>query len=179
MSQHNPGLYERAGGDEDGAEHNGAGRSMAKMREEGKTPWMPADEYGRSLKGFTLNLLVRNVPRSVAFCREVLQAQAVYSDADFAVMRRDCRGAMVEWMLHADHTYGAHPLLSLTGDGVVRGAGAEFRLHGVDPDQAAAAAARRGDTILSPPADKPHGTREAFIADPDGYIWVPDIPLPA
>ena len=119
---------------------------MVSKRAEGQKPWMSADDYGRSLKGFTLNLLVRNVPRSVDFCREVLEAQVIYADADFAVMRRDCRGSAVEWMLHADHTYGDHPLLSLTGDGAIRGAGAEFRLHGVDPDRAAAAATRRGDT---------------------------------
>ena len=152
---------------------------MVSKREEGQKPWMAADAYGRSLTGFTLNLLVRNVPRSVEFCREVMGAQVIYSDADFAVLRRDCRGVTVEWMLHADHTYGDHPLLGLTGDGVIRGAGAEFRLHGVDPDGAAAAAQRLGHTVLSPPMDKPHGTREAFIADPDGYIWVADVPLPA
>ena len=37
---------------------------------------MPADEYGRSLKGFTFNLLVRNVARSVDFCREVLRRRS-------------------------------------------------------------------------------------------------------
>jgi hypothetical protein len=26
-------------------------------------------------------------------------------------------------------------------------------------------------------ADKAHGLREAYIGDPDGYIWVPDMPL--
>jgi len=152
---------------------------MVSKREEGRMPWMAADEYGRSLKGFSLNLLVRDVPRSVAFCRDVLEAQVVYGDADFAVLRRDCRGVAVEWMLHADHTYSDHPLLSLTGDGAIRGAGAEFRLHGLDPDRAAAAAMRLGHTVLAPPMDKPHGTREACIADPDGYIWVADVPLPA
>jgi len=25
--------------------------------------------------------------------------------------------------------------------------------------------------------DKPHGLREAYLIDPDGYIWVPDTPL--
>jgi hypothetical protein len=63
---------------------------MVSKREEGQKPWMAADDYGRSLKGFTLNLLVRNVPRSVDFCRGV-GAQAVYADADFAVAARSRR----------------------------------------------------------------------------------------
>jgi catechol 2,3-dioxygenase-like lactoylglutathione lyase family enzyme len=150
---------------------------MASKRPDDQKPWMAADEYGRSLAGFSLNLLVRDVARSADFARQVLGAAVIYRDADFAVLRRDCRGVAVEWMLHADHTYGAHPLLGLTGDGAIRGAGAEFRLHGVDPDEAAAAATRLGHAVLTPPADKPHGTREAYIADPDGYIWVPDRPL--
>ena len=31
---------------------------------------------------------------------------------------------------------------------------------------------------LAEAADKPHGLREAFIFDEDGYLWVPDIPTP-
>ena len=138
-------------------------------------PWMPAPAYGRSLRGLGLNLLVRDIARSVAFQRDVLGAETVYSDPDFAVLRL----AGAEWMLHADHTYAEHPLLALTGDGAVRGAGAEIRLHGCDPDRAAAAAARLGHTVLAPPADKPHGLREAYLVDPDGYVWVPDVALPA
>jgi uncharacterized glyoxalase superfamily protein PhnB len=80
-------------------------------------------------------------------------------------------------MLHADHTYGGHPLLALTGDGAVRGAGIELRLHDHDPDRAADAATRLGYTVLGAASDKPHGLREAYIADPDGYVWVPDRPL--
>ena len=76
-------------------------------------------------------------------------------------------------MLHADHTYGEHPLLALTGDGAIRGAGAELRLYGIDPDAAEARARARGDTVLADSADKPHGLRECFLADPDGYVWVP------
>lgn len=135
-------------------------------------PWMPAAAYGRSLTGLTVNLLVRDIALSLLFQREVLDATTVYHDADIAVLRH---GA-AEWMLHADHTYGEHPLLALTGDGMVRGAGAELRLHGRDPDAAAAAARRLGFTVLAPPADKPHGLREAYIADRDGYVWVPDLP---
>ena len=32
-------------------------------------------------------------------------------------------------------------------------------------------------TVLQAPADKPHGLREAYIVDPDGYVWVPDVPI--
>jgi len=142
-----------------------------------KQPFMAADDYGRSLTGLTLNLLVREVARSVSFYRQVLGAEVVHDDADFAVLRFRGPKGEAEWMIHADRTYHAHPLLSLTGDGAVRGAGAEFRLHGCDPDLAGRRAAGRGDTILAQPADKPHGVREVFIADPDGYIWVPDSPL--
>jgi len=146
---------------------------MVKKRGD-RAPWMPAPEYGRSLRGLSVNLLVRDVARAVAFAREVLGAEAVYADADFAVLRR---GA-AEWMLHADHTYADHPLLALTGDGALRGAGLEIRLHDHDPDAAAAKAAALGYSVLAGAADKPHGLREAYIADPDGYVWVPDRPLP-
>ena len=145
---------------------------MAKMRGE-QEPWMTAPDYGRSLRGLSINLLVKEVPRAIAFAREVLGATLVYGDADFAVLRRE--GA--EWMLHADHTYGNHPLLALTGDGALRGAGVEIRLHDHDPDGAAAKAESLGYTVLAAAADKPHGLREAYIADPDGYVWVLDSPL--
>jgi catechol 2,3-dioxygenase-like lactoylglutathione lyase family enzyme len=149
---------------------------MAKKRTPDQQPWMAAPEYGRSLQGLSVNLLVRDVARAVAFQREVLGATVVYSDADFAVLRRELPGGQAEWMLHADHTYGDHPLLGLTGDNALRGVGAELRLHGCDPDAAAAAAERLGFTVLARPADKPHGLREAYLVDPDGYVWVPDVP---
>ena len=82
-------------------------------------PWMPAPDYGRSLRNLTVNLLVRDIAAALPFHREVLGAEVVYSDPDFAVLRY----GEVEWMLHADHTYGNHPLLALTGDGALRGAG--------------------------------------------------------
>lgn len=150
---------------------------MVSKRDEGQKPWMAADDYGRSLAGFSFNLLVRSVPRAIAFQREVLGAAVVYGDTDFAVLRLKLPGGTVEWMLHADHTYSDHPLLALTGDNALRGVGVELRLHGVDPDQAAARAHRLDHTVLQAPADKPHGLREAYIVDPDGYVWVPDVPL--
>ena len=135
---------------------------------------MSAPVYGRSLKGFGVNLLVRDVERSCAFLREVLELELVYADSDFAVLRH----AGHDIILHADHTYGEHPLLALTGDGAIRGAGAELRLYGLDPDAAEARAQTRGDTVLAESRDKPHGLRECYIADPDGYIWVPSAALP-
>jgi len=138
-----------------------------------KTPWMPADEYGRGLRSLTLNLLVRDVGAALPFHREVLDAEQVYADVDFAVFRR----GTAEWNLHADHTYAQHPLYQQLAGAGVRGLGAELRLHGRDPDAAEAAARSLGMTIMAATADKPHGLREAYILDPDGYIWVPDVPL--
>ena len=144
------------------------------MKQREGDPWMPADTYGRSLRGFGVNLLVSDVARSLAFQTEVLGAETVYADADFAVLRHGDH----EWMLHADHTYAEHPLLSLTGDGAIRGAGAELRCYGIDPDAAEARARARGDTVLAPAADKPHGLREAYLVDSDGYVWVPSNATP-
>jgi hypothetical protein len=59
-----------------------------------------------------------------------------------------------------------------------RGVGAELRLHGRDPDEAEAAARKLGVSVLAGAKDKPHGLREAYLFDPDGYLWVVDIPLP-
>ncbi len=134
-----------------------------------KEPWMGAADYGRSLKGFGVNLLVRDVARSAAFLSEVLELEEVYGDADFAVLRY----ADHDVILHADHTYSEHPLLGLTGDNALRGVGVELRLYGVDPDAAEARARGRGDAVLAASADKPHGLREAYLVDPDGYVWVP------
>lgn len=143
------------------------------MKRRSGEPWMAADAYGRSLSGVGVNLLVRDVARSVAFLTEVLGLEAVYADADFAVLRHDGQDVI----LHADHTYAEHPLLALTGDGALRGAGVELRLYGVDPDAAEARARARGDAVFAETKDKPHGLRECYLADPDGYIWVPGIAI--
>ena len=138
--------------------------------------FMSADEYGRSLKGLGINLLVRDVGRSVAFARDVLGATVAYADRDFAVLRYQTPRAAAEWMLHADGTYSANPLLSLLDDSALRGLGAEIRLYDCDPDQAVARAEAQGAHVLQAATDKPHGLREAFILDPDGYCWVPGRP---
>ena len=134
---------------------------------------MPAYEYGRSLKGLGINMVVANVGRTVAFQTRVLEAEVVYADADFAVLRA-CGS---EWMVHADHTYDDHELKGSLGPDIVRGIGIELRLHGCDPDKAEARARDLGYTILAGAMDKPHGLREVYILDGDGYLWVPDAPI--
>lgn len=135
-------------------------------------PWMPAPEYGRSLSGLGINLLVEDVARSVPFHRRVLGAEVVYQDPDIAVLRF----GDAEWMLHAWHTYDAHPLYAAITSAAPRGIGAELRLHGRDPDLAEAEAIALGFTIVQDTRNKPHGLRECFIRDTDGYVWVPGIP---
>ncbi len=102
------------------------------------TPWMPADDYGRGLKGLGVNLLVSDMGAAVEFAQTVLGAESVYADPDFAVLRY----GQAEWMLHADHTYEDHPLHGFVAALEGRGAGAELRLHDCDPDKAEAAARR-------------------------------------
>jgi uncharacterized glyoxalase superfamily protein PhnB len=129
--------------------------------------FMPADEYGRALPNFSVNLLVRSMERSVSFYRDVLGVTVKYADNDFAALR--IQG--LDFMLHADHTYDHHALyarLQATGP---RGTGAELRLLGVDPDGVEARAQRAGAVILQPAKDFAHGWREVMVVDPDGYIW--------
>lgn len=134
---------------------------------------MPADAYSASLKGLSVNLLVKDVEDSVAFARQVLGATVHYSDVDFAALE-SCGTA---WCVHADHTYDHHPLCAIANARDGRGAGVEIRLHGIDPDTAEAKAHELGYTVLSGAVDKPHGLREVYLLDGDGYCWVPDVPL--
>jgi catechol 2,3-dioxygenase-like lactoylglutathione lyase family enzyme len=106
--------------------------------------WMPAEDYGRTLPAFTVNLLVSDIVRSVEFYRSVLGAKLVYSDCDFAALRlRD-----LEFMLHADHAYDHHPWYAELTSGERRGLG-----------------------VLQTAQEKPHGWRDVIVADPDGYAW--------
>lgn len=135
--------------------------------------WMPADDYGRAMPRFSVNLLVRDVGRSQQFYERVLGATAHYGDQDFAAMEVND----VQFMLHADHTYDHHPLSRrLQGQGK-RGDGAELRLMGIDPDELEKRARSAGATILQPAADFPHGWRDVILEDPDGYIWAIGVPL--
>ena len=135
---------------------------------------VPADAFGRSLRGLGLNLLVRDVAEELAFLTGVLGLTAHRVSRDFAIVTGG--GALVQ--IHADATYHANPLLGLLPETPPRGAGIELRLYDVDPDTAAARAEAQGTPILQPPTDKPHGLREAFLLSPNGYCWVPSRPLP-
>ena len=131
--------------------------------------WMPADEYGRGLPKFSVNLLVRDVRASIPFYRDVLGAIVRYADEDFAALNL----AGAEFMLHADHAYDHHPQYKYIS-GVAtgrRGLGAELRVMGVDPDAAEARAKTAGVKIVQAAADYPHGWRDVMLADPDGYVW--------
>lgn len=145
------------------------------MKKSTSEPWVPTVEYARSLSGFSINILVKDVAAHVAFARQVLGLDVVYSDADIAVYRRG-RG---EWMVHADHTYedSDNPMTGVARDLAARGGSVELRVHHCDPDRAEAAARQAGFEILAASEDKPHGLREAYIRDGDGYIWVPDMPV--
>ena len=143
------------------------------MKKSDQTPWMDAADYGRSLRGFGVNLLYADVGRAVAFQRDILGAEVIYADIDFAVMRHEG----IEWMLHADHTYRDN-VLAGAADGVeVRGQGVELRMHNVDPDAVEARARDAGYTVLAGSMDKPHGTRECIVMDDEGYVWAADAPL--
>ena len=73
----------------------------------GRAPWMPAPDYGRSLRpGLGVNLLVKDVPAAVKFATQVLGATDTYADDNFGVLRF----AGSEWMVHADHTFHSNPL---------------------------------------------------------------------
>ncbi|MBT6078444.1 MAG: glyoxalase, partial [Oceanospirillaceae bacterium] len=53
----------------------------------------------------------------------------------------------------------------------------ELRLYGIDPDAAVTQAQTLDYYVLQEATDKPHGLREAYILDPNGYIWVPSVAI--
>ena len=137
-------------------------------------PWMPGFRYGALLPPLTLNLLVADVARAVAFYQAVFDAEVHYYDIDFGAMRV----GPAEVMLHADHTHDEHPWHPDLAAGKQRGLGLQLRLLGIDPDETERRARDYGANIVAPPKDKGHGWREMYVRDPDGYEWAVGVLIP-
>ena len=134
---------------------------------------MSAAEYGRTLSGLSVNLIVRDIARSISFYSVVLELRLLYSDEDFAAFEREG----VRLQLHADHTYARMPWAARLREGSARGLGAEIRILGLDPDAAEKRARDGGFTVLVPVHDWPHGWRDCVVEDPDGYTFAVGVPL--
>ena len=132
-----------------------------------------AGAFGAALRGLGINILCRDVRVTARFLQTVFKMGIHRLSDDFAIITY---GADV-FQLHADSTYASNPLLNLLPENPPRGAGIELRLYDTDPDIATARAEAAGAHILQPPSDKPHGLREAYILDPNGYAWIPSRPL--
>ena len=128
-----------------------------------------AAEFGASLKGLGLNILVRDVVAQAGFLTKVFGIKAHRVTSDFAIMTY----ADQIFQLHSDGTYHSHPLPSLLPEAGPSGGGAQFHLFATDPDVAASKAEAAGGHILQEPMNKPHGLREACILCQNGYAWVP------
>ena len=89
-----------------------------------------APEFGRNLKGFGINLLVKDIGKTTAFLKEILGMEIHRADQDFAVLEHDGNF----FQLHADHTYHDNPLPETFGGTLHRGGGVELRLYQKDPD---------------------------------------------
>ncbi len=132
-----------------------------------------ADDFGKSLRGIGLNMLVRDVRRTAAFLQEVFEVGVHRLSDDFAIITY----ADDVFQLHSDGTYHANPLLGLLPENPPRGAGIEVHFYETDPDAAQQRALARGAVVLQAPTDKPHGLRECYILCDDGYAWIASRPL--
>lgn len=136
-----------------------------------------ATEFGGSLHGIGLNILVTDVAKTAAFLRAVFAMQVHRASADFAIVQYNNN----VFQLHADHTYHNNKLLHHLPEDGVRGRGLEIRVYNTDPDEAANRLSQHGTEalLLASPENKPHGLRECIILCRDGYAWVPSRPLSA
>ncbi|MGJ8557683.1 MAG: glyoxalase, partial [Sulfitobacter geojensis] len=103
-----------------------------------------AEDFGASLRGIGLNLLVREVAAQIDFLETVFDMKSFQPTADFAIMTY---GEQV-FQIHADGTYHSNPLLGLLPENPPRGGGIEIRLYDTDPEAACAKAAAAGGTVL-------------------------------
>lgn len=131
-----------------------------------------AAAFGRSLSGLGVNLLCRDVRGMADFLQGTFGLSVHRLSDDFALVRH---GAVLI-QLHSDATFARHPLHDLLPENPPRGAGVQLYLFGIDPDLAASRAEAHGGTLIEPPADKPHGLREATILAPEGQAFSPAVP---
>lgn len=130
--------------------------------------------FGRGLRGLGVNLLCRDVEGMAGFLGAVLGLAIHRRSIDFAIARHE--DVLIQ--LHADRTYHRHPLHDVLPENPPRGAGLQIYLFGIDPDLACTRAGLAGGVVIEPPADKPHGLREATILSPEGYAFSPAVALP-
>lgn len=131
-----------------------------------------APAFARGLSGLGVNLLTRDAAALAGFLTEVFGLTAHRVSRDFALVAH----GPVLIQIHSDATFRAHPLLGLLPAAGARGAGVQLYLFGLDPDAAAAKAGAAGGSVIEPPADKPHGLREATILAPEGQAFSPAVP---
>jgi catechol 2,3-dioxygenase-like lactoylglutathione lyase family enzyme len=126
-------------------------------------------EYGRSLTGFGVNLIVSDLNRAIAFATEVLGAEIYFRTDVFAAMK--LHGT--DFMFHIPQSYRGNALHATLISDAPRGVGVELRCYHVDPDTTESRARDLGYTVLAGALDKPHGLRESMILDDDGFVWIP------
>lgn len=145
---------------------------------------LEADEMGRALQGFGVNLLVSDALKYAENLARVLGARVIRAEKAFALIAlpgsdaSDYVEGHLLLQIHADFTYHQNPYFSLLPELGRRGAGVELRLFDTDPDALAQRASDDPDwTVLQAPTDKPHGLREAYLLDGHGYCWVVSTPV--
>ena len=117
----------------------------------------------RCRTGIGINLLVPEIAPMEAFCRDVLGADIVYADEDFAAVT--LLGSV--FMLHADHSYSDNPMSGVIEGVEQRGTGIEIRIYGLDPDVVEARAREQGHHVLAGSLDKPHGLQRMPYRRPE------------
>lgn len=132
-----------------------------------------AVQVGHALERFGVNLLVSDVAKTAEFLSQVFGFAKHSLNQDYALLSH----AGVFFQFHADHAYSENPLPSLVPEFGARGGGIELRLFDVQPDEAERKAREAGYDVLMETSDKPHGLRECFLLDPDGYCWCPSVKI--
>lgn len=112
-------------------------------------------------------LFVLDLDRCVAFYRDKIGMEVVFSDDVSVAFRRENQDFLLLKFSAAVEMLGEAAI------GQHHGAGHEVMLCAdVDDVDAAYDALRaRGVEFLKPPQDQPWGIRSAYFADPEGHLW--------